>query len=274
MERMYRLPPDKRNPLFYDMSKQSHLLVAGSTGSGKSVAINGIIHTILHRAPGNLVGNAQFILIDPKRVELAAYAYLPHTLCHADGFSPEKWSKALNMAVDIMDRRYEEMKRQRIKEFNGGDLYVIIDEWANIYKNGGANCYRATLRLLSEGRAAHVHVILATQVPKANIIPTEIRENFTARLCLMTESATESRVVMGKNGCEDLPDPKVSGYALGYYKLSGKNNCTLRTIPYVKQKELDEIVEFWEAYNEKPKQPTGLLGRLAAWFDCGPTYDV
>lgn len=266
-------PAGNRWDLFEDMTHQTHLLIAGAAGSGKSVAINGIISTILFRSPLQ----AQLILIDPKRVELADYANLPHTICHADGFAPEKWLKALNTAVNIMDKRYEEMKRQRVKMYQGGDIYVIIDEWAAVFKNGGSACYKQTLRLVSEGRAAKVHVIMATQVPKANIIPTEIRENFTARLCLMTANATQSRVIMDMNGCETLPDPKAVGYALGYYVLPGRNR-KLYTIPYVPQEELDRLVNHWESqysnFNPEKPKPKGLLGLIAKWLDCGQTYDV
>lgn len=233
--------------LFEDMVSQPHLLVAGATGSGKSVAINGLMATILSRRPGNKRGEAQFVLIDPKRVELAAYAHLPHTITHAAGFFPDKWVAALNTAVAIMDRRYAQMERKRIKMFDGGDLYVIIDEWANVYKNGGRDAYKAILRLTSEGRAARVHVIMATQIPKANIIPTEIRENFAARLCLRTNNSIQSRVIMEENGCESLPR-----YGQGYYvKPEGTD---LWVIPYVKDGEIQRRIDFWGR--------TSLLGRL------------
>ena len=249
----YKTPSGKIYNLFEDMTTQSHLLVAGTTGSGKSVAINGIISTLLYRFPYDRPNGAQLILVDPKRVELAAYAHIPHTIYHADGFAPEKWKQALSIAVSEMDKRYSIMKRKRIKEYDGGDIYVIIDEWANVYKNGGGECYRAVLRLVSEGRAAHVHVIMATQIPKASIIPTEVRENFGARLCLRTNNSIQSRVVMEENGCEDLPNPKAVGYALGYYCLPCEK--TLYTIPYVPQEELDRLVSHWE------RQRT-ILGRI------------
>ena len=243
----YRTPDGQVYPLFRNMTEQNHLLVAGTTGSGKSVAINGIIATLLYRFPFDAPNGAQLILVDPKKVELAAYANIPHTICHADGFNPEKWREALSTAVEIMDKRYAKMKRKRLKEYDGGDLYVIIDEWASIYKNGGASCYRAVLRLVSEGRAARVHVIMATQIPKASIIPTEVRENFGARLCLRTNNRIQSRVIMEENGCEDFPNPKTVGYALGYYCLPCEK--TLWKIPYVMQDELDRLVAHWERQN-------------------------
>ena len=226
--------------LFKDMAKQPHLLIAGATGSGKSVAINGIISTILYCFPSySSTKGAELILIDPKRVELAQYKNLPHTIAHAAGFFPEQWSSALNKAVKIMDERYAEMERKHQKEYVGGDLYVIIDEWANVYKNGGTECYKAILRLVSEGRAAHVHVIMATQIPKANIIPTEIRENFSARLCLRTNNSVQSRVIMDENGCENLPR-----FGQGYYVTPEKT--TRYKIPYVPQSEIDRLIAWWE----------------------------
>lgn len=240
----YTEPTGKTWDLFTDMLKQSHLLIAGCQGSGKSVVINGLISTLLYRIPvdgvdSKGVSGAQLILIDPKRVELAAYSKLPHTLTHAAGFNPEAWQAALDKAVSIMDQRYRYMERKGLKKYDKGDLYVIIDEWANVYKNGGKAAYKAVLRLTSEGRAAKVHLIMATQVPKANIIPTEIRENFDARLCLRTANAIQSRVIMEESGCEDLPR-----YGQGYYlKPEG---TVLYNIPYVKDDEISELITWWE----------------------------
>lgn len=231
--------------LFLDALEQPHLLIAGATGSGKSVLINGLVDTLLYRHPFDQAAGAQLILIDPKRVELAAYKNLPHTISHAAGFDPSAWCSALNKAVSVMDRRYDYMEQKGLKTYDKGDLYVIIDEWAAVYKNGGPGAYKAVLRLISEGRAARVHVIMATQVPKANIIPTEIRENFSTRFCLFTNNAQQSRVIMDANGCEDLPDPRTAGYALGYYVKPGKNNRTLHEIPYVQDAEIEQNIAWW-----------------------------
>lgn len=234
MQRVWTTPGGEYSRLYADMLSQHHVLIAGATGSGKSVVINGIIQAALMNAPCK-VG---FILIDPKRVELAQYADLPHTITHAKGFDPVSWLRALTQAVNIMDARYKEMERKREKLYNGSDIYVIIDEWANVYKNGGKDCYKAVMRLTSEGRAARVHVILATQVPKANIIPTEIRENFTARLCLRCNSKAESRVLMDISGCENLPQ-----YGFGYYITpTGKD---LYKLPMIPENELNRLVTYW-----------------------------
>lgn len=232
--------------LFTDMLQQSHLLIAGCQGSGKSVVINGLINTLLYRFPFDNANGVELILIDPKRVELAAYANLPHTLAHAAGFNPTAWMNALNQAIKIMDARYKDMERRRIKKYDKGDLYVVIDEWANVYKNGGKDAYKAILRLTSEGRAAKVHVILATQVPKANIIPTEIRENFDARLCLRTANAVQSRVIMEESGCESLPR-----YGQGYYVTPEETD--LYEIPYVQEDEINRNIEWWKDQMRKNK---------------------
>ena len=238
----YTTPAGETPRLFLSMLQQPHLLIAGSTGSGKSVAINGLITTALYKAPGEV----NLILVDPKRVELAAYKNLPHTIAHAAGYNPEAWKDALQKAVATMDSRYEQLEKAGLKEYLGGDLYVVIDEYAAVAKGDlrGQPCKKAILRLTSEGRAAHVHVILATQVPKATILPTEIRDNFTAKLALMCDTKQQSRVIMDRAGCEVFPSPRVAGKALGYYTLPG-NDVTLWEIPYTPESETQRIIDHW-----------------------------
>lgn len=234
MERVWKTPAGEYSTLYAEMLKAHHVLIAGATGSGKSVVINGIIHAALFNAPCDV----EFILIDPKRVELSQYATLPHTITHAKGFDPKAWNAALTQAVEIMDMRYKQMERKHEKLYNGSDIYVIIDEWANVYKNGGKECYKAVMRLTSEGRASRVHCIIATQVPKATIIPTEVRENMTARLCLRCNTKAESRVLMDVSGCEELPQ-----YGLGYYITP--NSKTLYKLPMYDQNDVDRLVKYW-----------------------------
>lgn len=262
MQKTYATPTGSTYDFFENVLKQNHILIAGATGSGKSVVINGLIATILYRLPGNDAGRATMILVDPKRVELAQYKNVQHTLYHAAGQNPEAWKTALEMACNIMDRRYDEMERAGRREFTGGDLYVIIDEWASINSKMNQKrsaCVAPLLRLVSEGRAAHVHVILATQVPKATVIPTEVRDNFTCRIALMTENKLQSRVIIDQPGCELFPAPKKAGYALGWYCLPG-NDRTLYKMPYVPETELDRLVKWWEDQNKPARR--GLFGRL------------
>ena len=220
------------------MLSEHHLLIAGATGSGKSTVINGLIATALTHSPASV----RFILIDPKRVELAEYSQLPHTIMHAAGFDPDAWYNALQTAVNIMDARYTEMERKHMRMYQGADVYVIIDEWAAIRASGGPACYRAVLRLISEGRAARVHVIAATQIPKATIIPTEIRENFPARLCLRVNTKSQSRVLMDASGCETLPQ-----YGYGFYVTPHGSN--LYEIPMVDDNERYRLINYWSGRN-------------------------
>lgn len=223
-----------------------HVLIAGSTGSGKSVMLNNIIATALFSAPGNGPDAKEFIMLDPKRVELAKYENLPHVIAYAEGYNPESWKNVLDYAVSVMDWRYSAMRARGEWTFSGGDLYIIIDEWATIKKGDlhGKPCQNALLRLISEGRAARVHVILCTQVPKAEIIPTEIRENFPHRLALMTQTAGESRLLMGMNGCEELPYPAFEGAAYGYLCEPG-NQRTLYELPKIPDNEIFRLIDHW-----------------------------
>ena len=237
----YTTPEGKTYDLFTDALSQPHLLIAGATGSGKSVLINGLIATILTRLPLDMANGSQMILIDPKRVELSQYRDLPHTVTHAGGYHPEAWIEALQQAVSIMDARYTKMERQGKRIYSGGDLYIIIDEWASVYKSEvGKQAYKLILRLTSEGRAAKVHVILATQVPKANIIPTEIRENMTARFALHTANAVQSRIILEMNGCETLPR-----YGQGFYQTP--EDTTLWNIPYITEAEITRLINYWNS---------------------------
>lgn len=239
--RTYRFtsPKGQAYNLFLNMLQQSHLLIAGCQGSGKSVVMNGLIDTILYRLPFDKAGGAQLVLLDPKCVEFSSYEFLPHTIAYAEGFNPEAWVSALTKAANIMDSRKIYMKKNGLKKYDKGDLYVIIDEWATIYKNGGKEAYKLLMRLVSEGRAERVHVIMATQVPKANIIPTEIRENFDARLCLRTANAIQSRIIMEQDGCEALPR-----YGQGFYVTPEGN--TLYNIPYVQDDEINANLAWWK----------------------------
>ena len=244
----FTIPSGSTYELFTDILSQPHTLIAGATGSGKSVAMNGIISTILYRLPSSKANGAQMILIDPKRVELARYKNLPHVLDYVCGQDPEAWLKALRHAVSIMDTRYTQMEKQGLLDYSGSDLYIFIDEWASINSKMNklrTDCVAALLRLVQEGRAAKVHVIMATQVPKASIIPTEVRDNFTARLALMTENALQSRVIIDQSGCETFPSPKRAGYAEGLYCLPG-NDRTKYKIPYVTQDEINVLLGWWD----------------------------
>ena len=184
--------------LYFDLIKQNHMLIAGCTGSGKSVVINGMISAIRALQPGS-----KLILIDPKRVELVQYKRSWQTVIYAA--EKESIHKALLKAVVITEKRYKYMQLFRQKLYKGNDLYIFIDEFADLMTTDKKRCKPLVQRLAQIGRAAKVHVILATQTPIAAIIPTEIKCNFDSRLALRCRSAQDSRNILGVNGAETLP---------------------------------------------------------------------
>ena len=227
-------PGGQKWAIYDDMSAQPHLLVSGTTGSGKSVVINGIVHAILHRAPCQ----AQLILIDPKRVELVQFKALPHTINYAS----EPWAivEALNHAIRITECRYTEMQRTGEKMFTGPDLYVLIDELADLLTTNRKAIQPLLQRLCQIGRAARVHVIAGTQCPLASILSTPIKVNFDARVGLRTRSAQDSRNILGMKGCEALPR-----YGIGYYMKP--EGTALYQMPFVSEDELKTLCQYWQS---------------------------
>ena len=235
----YKTPSGRIYDLYADMLNQPHLLIAGATGSGKSVAINGLVHTIMHRPPGIGPGNAaEMILIDPKRVELVQYKKLPHTICYAS--EPGELIDALRAGMAITERRYQAMQRTGSKKYGAGDVYIIIDEFADLILCYPREVKPLIQRLAQIGRAAGVHVILATQTPISKVIPTEIKCNFDARLGLRTRSRQDSINIIGRAGLELLPR-----YGQGVYMTPGGD--TLYNIPMIPDAEQNKLIKYWRA---------------------------
>ena len=159
MKRAWKTPPLDYYNIYADMLSQPHLLIAGATGSGKSVVINGIITTALKDSPSRV----QFVLIDPKRVELIDYAPLPHTIRYST--EPSDMIQALHDALNITDQRYKDMARRHIKQYTGSAVYVVIDELADLMTTNRKHIQAPLQRLCQIGRAANVHVIAAPQCP-------------------------------------------------------------------------------------------------------------
>lgn len=231
-QRRYISPGGDYYKLFADMAQQPHLLIAGTTGSGKSVVINGIIYTCLLHCPDR----CKFILIDPKRVELVQFANVPHVLKYAS--EPEEMVGALQYAVKIIDLRYQEMQQQRLRKYEGSDLYIIIDELADLMTTQKRAVAPLIQRICQIGRAAKVHVIAATQCPLATVIPTQIKVNFDARVGLRTRSAQDSKNILGINGLEKLPR-----YGQGVYMTP--DGAALYNIPMYTDEQINAIVDYW-----------------------------
>lgn len=227
-------------PPFLSLAERPHLLIAGATGSGKSVALNGIITTILMKESPF---RAKFVLIDPKKVELIEYANLPHTMKYASE-GPDI-VHALEWALSETENRFTYMQRNRLKEFDGSHLYVIIDELADLMVSLKKETLPLLQRLAQIGRAAHVHCICCTQNVLAVTIPTVLKCNFSTILGLRTCNKQQSRYLISSEGCERLPDPKREGKGYGYLR-DGADLQKLLIYKYPEQVTRSAI-EWWSS---------------------------
>ena len=203
----------------FDLARMPHLLVAGSTGSGKSVAVNGIIASILMKARPDQV---KFMMIDPKMVELSVYNDIPHLLIPVVT-NPRKAARALQKVVDEMENRYELFSHfgvrniagynAKVEEFNAKSdqkqiplplIVVIVDELADLMMVASKEVEDAIIRLGQKARAAGIHMILATQRPSVDVISGLIKANVPSRVAFAVSSGTDSRTILDENGAEKL----------------------------------------------------------------------
>lgn len=224
-----------------DMLRQPHLLIAGSTGSGKSTLLESLIYTALYQSPQTV----QFILLDPKTVQLKRFARLPHTIGYAR--TPEECEKMLKTCADLMERRFATMEAQDQTQSTETHIYIIIDEWVDIKLLAGKEAEINTIRIASKGRAANLHLVLSTQRPTRDIINGAIKANFSSKIALRTDSKQESRNILEMACAEGLPE---IGYA--YYKTPKYKTPQLIKVPYTPPEELNARVRWWE--DQKPRR--------------------
>lgn len=254
---IWKRPISTYSELYDNMLQQAHLLIAGATGSGKSVVINALIYTALRKAPCQV----SFILCDPKMVELSRYEHLPHTLRYADTL--DGIADALSYAHKLMMDRFRDMKRAGQVETTERDIYVIVDEFADLVTRGpdrNENKLRATCEQYVEsigklGRAAHVHLILATQAPNRKTLKANIILNMTAKLALRCMYPIESKQIIGIPNAVNLPDPKFAHKAQGYYQHGLE--LSLYNLPMIPAEDISARIKWW--MDQKPK---GFLARL------------
>lgn len=208
------------NPVITDLNKMPHLLIAGATGSGKSVGLNTIICSLLYKAAPDEV---KLIMVDPKRIELSAYDGIPHLITPVVTNS-KKATNALFWAVREMEKRYEllsEKKVRNIRQYNKkieGEksaanespseklpyIVVVIDELADLMMVASRDVEVALMRLAQMARAAGIHLILATQRPSVDVLTGIIKANFQTRISFQVSSKTDSRTIIDANGAENL----------------------------------------------------------------------
>lgn len=193
-----------------DLSKMPHLLVAGATGSGKSVMINAFLMSLLYR---NSPADLKLILVDPKQVELSLYRDIPHLLSPVIT-DPEKTISALKWAVAEMERRYSvfaELGKRNIAEYNSSQtdehmpyIVIVIDEMADLMMLAAQDVESLIVRLAQKSRATGIHLVLATQRPSVNVITGLIKANVPARISFSTVSQVDSRTIIDQAGAEKL----------------------------------------------------------------------
>jgi S-DNA-T family DNA segregation ATPase FtsK/SpoIIIE len=272
-------------PFSTDLAKMPHLLVAGATGTGKSVSINAMILSILFKSSPQ---DVKFIMVDPKMLELTAYEDIPHQLVPVVT-DPKKAAAALFWAMDEMDRRYRLMREKgarNIDNYNrtleketgnkkgvidltdaepmeelptpaiGGQrskdmplvhaklprIVIIIDELADLMMTVGRDVEEYITRLAQKARAAGIHLILATQRPSVDVITGLIKANFPARVSFRVATKVDSRTILDANGAEAL-----LGKGDMLYLPSGSARVHRLHAPFVTEKEIAAVVEFWKS---------------------------
>lgn len=255
-----------------DLTKMPHLLIAGSTGSGKSVAINGIIVSLLMRAKPN---ELKMMMIDPKKVELTVYTGIPHLLTPVVT-NPRKAAGALNKVVEEMERRYELFASTgqrgidgynhfiRERNLNEGEnhptlpyIVVIVDELADLMMVASKEVEAAITRLAQMARAAGIHMILATQRPSVDVITGIIKANVPSRIAFAVSSGTDSRTIIDQNGAE-----KLLGRGDMLYLPMGEGKPIRVQGAFITDEEVEHVVHFVKGQQEAnyveammPKEP-------------------
>ena len=244
-----------------DIAKMPHVLVAGTTGSGKSVCLNAMILSILYRARPDEV---KLILVDPKMVEFTAYNGIPHLLTPVVT-DPKKAASALNWAVVEMDKRYQLFSQVGAKDIEGYNekidslpddvenkpekmfkIVIIMDELADLMMTSGKEAETAIVRLAQKARACGIHLVLATQKPTVDVVTGLIKSNVPSRLALTVASQMDSRVMLDENGAE-----KLLGYGDMLYLPSGKAKPDRLQGPYVSEAEIEAVVSFIKEHSEE-----------------------
>jgi S-DNA-T family DNA segregation ATPase FtsK/SpoIIIE len=231
-------------PIIADLAKMPHLLIAGATGSGKSVAINAIIASILFNATPEEV---RLLLIDPKRIELSGYEGIPHLL-HPVVVEPKLASRALLWAVHEMERRYRLLEEVGAKSFDSYDrqaseklpyIVVIVDELADLMMVASKDVEAAIARLAQMARAAGIHLLLATQRPSVDVLTGLIKANFPTRIAFKVSSKVDSRTIIDCSGAEHL-------LGMGDMLFMPPGSAAIRRVhgAYISEHETAALVDF------------------------------
>ena len=273
-------------PVYANLSKMPHLLVAGATGSGKSVAIHSLITALLYRSPPEML---KFLIVDPKRVELAAYAGIPHLLAPPIT-DAKKTIQALRWAVKEMERRYEALAQVGARDLTGFNeramkngaagaelmayLVIIIDELADLMVSFPREVEGSIIRLAQMARAVGIHLVVATQRPSVEVITGLIKANITSRVAFQVASQVDSRTILDAAGAEKLLG---NGDMLF---LAGDTSKPRRIQGgFISEEEVGRVVKFIRAQGAAPEEGREDIfaaradGALAAAMEEGDGFD-
>lgn len=257
-----------------DIAKMPHVLIAGATGSGKSVCINTLIMSILYKAAPEEV---KLIMIDPKVVELSVYNGIPHLMIPVVT-DPKKAAGALNWAVAEMDRRYRAFAEYNVRDMKGynekiksepaidgekpapmSQLVIIVDELADLMMVASGDVEGAICRLAQLARAAGIHLVVATQRPSVNVITGLIKANMPSRIAFAVSSGVDSRTIIDMNGAEKLLGKgDMLFYPAGYPKPARVQGS------FVTDEEVQSVVEFLRSNNTTEEYDEEMVSQVTA----------
>ncbi len=236
-------------PIVGDLFSMPHLLIAGTTGSGKSVCINTIILSLLYR---HTPDKCKFILIDPKMLELSTYEGIPHLLCPVIT-EAKKAASVLGWVVKEMESRYRLMTKEGVRNIDGYNakhklpmpyIVVVVDEMSDLMLVAGKEIENYIQKLSQMARAAGIHIIMATQRPSVDVITGTIKANFPTRISFQVTSKIDSRTILGEQGAEQLLGKGDMLY------MSSANRVVRIHAPFVSDNEIEKINNFLRSQSE------------------------
>ncbi len=236
-------------PIIGDLSSMPHLLIAGTTGSGKSVCINTIILSLLYK---HTPDKCKFILIDPKKLELSPYEGIPHLLCPVIT-EAKRAASVLGWVVKEMESRYRLMTREGVRNIDGYNskhklsmpyIIVIVDEMSDLMLVAGKEIEGYIQKLSQMARAAGIHIIMATQRPSVDVITGTIKANFPTRISFQVTSKIDSRTILGEQGAEQLLGKGDMLY------MSSANKIIRIHAPFVAESEIEKINNYLRSQAE------------------------
>ncbi|GAA9493841.1 DNA translocase FtsK [Helicobacter pylori] len=263
------------NPFITDLKKLPHLLIAGTTGSGKSVGVNAMILSLLYKNPPDQL---KLVMIDPKMVEFSIYADIPHLLTPIIT-DPKKAIGALQSVAKEMERRYSLMSEYKVKTIdsyneqapnNGVEafpyLIVVIDELADLMMTGGKEAEFPIARIAQMGRASGLHLIVATQRPSVDVVTGLIKTNLPSRVSFRVGTKIDSKVILDTDGAQSL-----LGRGDMLFTPPGANGLVRLHAPFATEDEIKKIVDFIKAQKEVEYDKDFLLEELRMPLDT-PNY--